>query len=52
MGLTTWKADKIRKGDVTIAKNYLSEMEIKELNLLVEQYLAFAEAQALAQRPM
>ncbi len=52
MGLTAWKADKIRKGDVTIAKNYLSEMEIKELNLLVEQYLAFAEAQALAQRPM
>lgn len=52
MGLTTWKADKIRKTDVTIAKNYLSELEIKELNLLVEQYLAFAEAQALAQRPM
>jgi len=52
MGLTTWKSDKIRKGDVTIAKNYLSELEIKELNLLVEQYLAFAEAQALAQRPM
>lgn len=52
MGLTTWKSDKIRRVDVTIAKNYLSEMEIKELNLLVEQYLAFAEAQALAQRPM
>ena len=31
MGLTTWKSDKIRKNDVTIAKNYLSEMEIKEL---------------------
>jgi hypothetical protein len=52
MGLTTWKADKIRKTDVTVAKNYLTEIEIKELNLLVEQYLAFAEAQALAQRPM
>ncbi len=52
MGLTTWKSDKIRKGDVTIAKNYLTETEIKELNLLVEQYLAFAESQALAQRPM
>jgi hypothetical protein len=52
MGLTNWKSDKIRKGDVTIAKNYLSEIEIKELNLLVEQYLAFAESQALAQRPM
>jgi hypothetical protein len=52
MGLTAWKADKIRKTDVTVAKNYLTEIEIKELNLLVEQYLAFAEAQALAQRPM
>jgi hypothetical protein len=52
MGLTNWKSDKIRKGDVTVAKNYLSEIEIKELNLLVEQYLAFAESQALAQRPM
>jgi hypothetical protein len=52
MGLKTWKSDKIRKGDVTIAKNYLTELELKELNLLVEQYLAFAEAQALAQRPM
>ena len=52
MGLTTWKSDKIRKGDVTVAKNYLTVTEIKELNLLVEQYLAFAEAQALAQRPM
>ncbi|MEO6837405.1 MAG: virulence RhuM family protein [Ginsengibacter sp.] len=52
MGLTNWKSDKIRKVDVIIAKNYLSELEIKELNLLVEQYLAFAESQALAQRPM
>ncbi|MBK5272715.1 MAG: virulence RhuM family protein [Bacteroidia bacterium] len=52
MGLTTWKSDKIRKGDVVVAKNYLLELELKELNLLVEQYLAFAEAQALAQRPM
>ena len=52
MGLTTWKSDKVRKSDVTIAKNYLSEIELKELNLLVEQYLAFAETQALQQRPM
>jgi hypothetical protein len=50
MGLTAWKADKVRKGDVTIAKNYLSETELKELNLLVEQYLAFAETQALLKR--
>ena len=52
MGLTTWKGDKLRKADVTIAKNYLKEPELKELNLLVEQYLAFAEAQALRQTPM
>lgn len=52
MGLTVWKGDKIRKSDITIAKNYLNEHELKELNLLVEQYLAFAEAQALAKRPM
>ena len=52
MGLTTWKGEKIRKGDVTIAKNYLSEDELKQLNLLVEQYLAFAEAQAQAKKPM
>lgn len=52
MGLTTWKGEKIRKSDVTIAKNYLSEDELKQLNLLVEQYLAFAEAQAQAKKPM
>jgi hypothetical protein len=52
MGLTTWKTDKVRKANVTIAKNYLPEIELKELNLLVEQYLAFAETQALLQRPM
>lgn len=52
MGLTTWKAGKVKKADVTIAKNYLSEIELKELNLLVEQYLAFAETQALLKRPM
>ncbi len=46
LGLTTWKAEKIRKTDITIAKNYLTEKELKKLNLLVEQYLAFAELQA------
>lgn len=52
MGLSNWKSDKIRKSDVTVAKNYLTEEEIKALNLLVEQYLAFAESQALARKPM
>lgn len=46
MGLTTWKADEIRKTDVTIAKNYLSETEIDELNRIVTMWLDFAEDQA------
>jgi hypothetical protein len=52
MGLNTWKAHKIRKSDITVAKNYLTEEEVKALNLLVEQYLAFAESQALARKEM
>lgn len=52
MGLTTLAGAKVRKGDVTIAKNYLNEEEITALNLLIEQYLAFAEAQAQQRRPM
>jgi hypothetical protein len=52
MGLTSFKADKVKKADTEIAKNYLSESEIKLLGLLVEQYLAFAEAQAMQQMPM
>ncbi len=42
----------VRKGDVSIAKNYLNEDEIKLLGLLVEQYLAFAEVMAQQQTPM
>jgi hypothetical protein len=42
----------IKKSDVTIAKNYLNEDEIKLLGLLVEQYLAFAETMAQQQVPM
>ena len=42
----------ITKKDVSIAKNYLDEKEIKTLGLLVEQYLAFAETMAEAQTPM
>lgn len=52
MGLTTWAGAKVRKSDVTTAKNYLNENEITALNLLVEQYLAFAEAQAQQRKPM
>ncbi|OGU66797.1 MAG: hydroxyacid dehydrogenase [Stygiobacter sp. RIFOXYC12_FULL_38_8] len=52
MGLTSWKGSKIKKTDVTIAKNYLSEEEIKQLNLIVDQYLSFAELQAMQRKSM
>ena len=42
----------VRKGDVSVAKNYLNEDEIKLLGLLVEQYLAFAEVMAQQRTPM
>ena len=45
-------ANSIKKAEVSIAKNYLSEDEIKLLGLLVEQYLAFAETMAQQQTPM
>lgn len=46
MGLTSWPGAKVRKADVTIAKNYLNEKEIAELNRIVTMYLDFAEDQA------
>jgi hypothetical protein len=55
MGLTTWKNSpdgKILKSDTGIAKNYLNEKEIRELNRLVELYLNFAELQAERNIPM
>ncbi len=52
MGLTNWRGDKVRKSDVTIAKNYLNEDELRALNNLVEQYLIFAEGQAMRRIPM
>lgn len=52
MGLTSWAADKPRKTDVSIAKNYLKEDEIKALNLIVSAYLDFAELQAMNRNPM
>ena len=47
MGLTTWDGARIRKADVSIAKNYLLEDELRALNNLAEQYLIFAEGQAV-----
>ena len=52
MGLTNWRGTKVRKDDVAIAKNYLSEPELAALNNLVEQYLVFAEGQAMRRIPM
>jgi hypothetical protein len=46
MGLTSWKGGKVRKADVTIAKNYLQADEIKKLDRLVTMYLDFAEERA------
>lgn len=45
MGLTSWKGAVVRKADVTVAKNYLREGEITELNRLVTMFLDFAEDQ-------
>lgn len=53
MGLTsTSKAGIVRKSDITIGKNYLNKEELQALKLIVEQYLAFAESQALAHHKM
>ncbi len=53
MGITSTKQlGKIKKADIEIAKNYLDQNEIQALKLIVEQFLAFAESQALAHKPM
>jgi len=53
MGLTsTEKEGKVTKGDALIGKNYLNEKEIGQLKLIVEQFLAYAESQSLAEKPM
>lgn len=52
MGLTNWRGEKLRKQDAVIAKNYLNEDELKPLNNLVEQYLIFAQGQAMRHIPM
>lgn len=52
MGLTNWPGSRIIRKDVTVAKNYLSEDELSLLNLIVDQYLSFAEAQARQKKVM
>ncbi|MDR0851289.1 MAG: virulence RhuM family protein [Clostridiales Family XIII bacterium] len=52
VGMTNFKGDYITKDDVKIAKNYLSEIELQRLNLLVSGFLDYAEYQALSLKPM
>ncbi|RZN35843.1 MAG: hydroxyacid dehydrogenase [Methanosarcinales archaeon] len=52
MGLTSWRGEKVRKQDVAIGKNYLDEDELRGLNNLVEQYLVFAQGQAMRRIPL
>ena len=52
VGMTNFKGNYVTIDDVKIAKNYLSEVELQRLNLLVSQFLDFAELQALEQRTM
>lgn len=52
MGLTSMSGKNLRKKDVFVAKNYLTKNEIEELNLVVDQYLSFAELQARNNKAM
>ncbi|MBU0510181.1 MAG: virulence RhuM family protein [Chloroflexi bacterium] len=52
MGLTSWSGEKVRKADVSVAKNYLTQAELDTLNRIVTIYLEFAELQALNRKPM
>ena len=52
MGLTTWKGVKVRKADVTVAKNYLDQDEVRSLNRIVTMYLDYAESQAERRQPL
>lgn len=52
MGLTSWAGDRPRKSDAMVAKNYLTEDELRGLNLIVSAYLDFAELQAVTRKPM
>lgn len=52
MGLTSWTGNQVTKKDVSVAKNYLSQNELKELNRIVTMYLDFAELQAERKQSM
>lgn len=52
LGLTNWKGEIITREQAEVAKNYLEELELKSLNLLVEQFLSYAERQSVKERLM
>jgi hypothetical protein len=52
MGLTVWKGPRVRKKDVIVAKNYLNETEIRNLNRVITMYLDYAEMQAGRNQPI
>ncbi len=52
MGMKTWPGSRPRKADAAVAKNYLNEQELGDLNLIVSLYLDFAELQARSRRVM
>jgi hypothetical protein len=52
MGLKCWKGSRVRREDVTIAKNYLNQPEVEELNQIVVMYLDYAENQAKRRKAM
>ena len=52
LGLTSFKGAKVRRSDVTVAKNYMTQEEISTLNLIVNMYLDYAELQAKNRKPV
>ena len=52
MGLTSWRGEIVTSSDAKVAKNYLQELEIKRLELLVDQFLSLAELCSIEKKPM
>jgi len=52
MGMTNWSGNIVTRKDAEVAKNYLEELELKRLELLVEQFLSFAELRTIEKKPM
>jgi hypothetical protein len=52
VGMTNFKGNYITREDLSVAKNYLSELELQKLNLLTEGFLGYAELQAIEQKAM